>query len=60
VTKKLKQVKNLLHHVGHHKEFGARSSVKKTHAFAEHLAKVFQLHPSENKPEEEEEEEALI
>jgi hypothetical protein len=26
---------------------------KKAHAFAEHLAKVFQPHPSENEPEEE-------
>jgi hypothetical protein len=26
----------------------------KAHAFAEHLAEVFQLHPSENEPEEEE------
>jgi hypothetical protein len=26
--------------------------LKKAHAFAEHLAKVFQPHPSENEPEE--------
>jgi hypothetical protein len=32
----------------------ARSNVKKAHAFAEHLAEVFQPHPSENEPEEEE------
>jgi hypothetical protein len=31
-----------------------RSNVEKAHAFAEHLAKVFQPHPSENEPEEEE------
>jgi hypothetical protein len=31
----------------------ARSNVEKAHAFAEHLAKVFQPHPSENEPEEE-------
>jgi hypothetical protein len=27
---------------------------QKTHAFAKHLADVFQLHPSENEPKEEE------
>jgi hypothetical protein len=32
----------------------ARSNVEKTHAFAEHLAEVFQPHHSENEPEEEE------
>jgi hypothetical protein len=31
----------------------ARSNVEKAHAFAEHLAKVFQPHPSGNEPEEE-------
>jgi hypothetical protein len=31
----------------------ARSNVEKTNSFAEHLAKVFQPHPSENEPEEE-------
>jgi hypothetical protein len=31
----------------------ARSNVKKAHAFAEHLANVFQPHLSENDPEEE-------
>jgi hypothetical protein len=31
----------------------ARSNVGKGHAFTEHLAKVFQPHPSENEPEEE-------
>jgi hypothetical protein len=30
----------------------ARSNVKNAHAFAEQLAEVFHLHPSENKPEE--------
>jgi hypothetical protein len=33
----------------------ARSNVEKAHAFAEHLANVFQPHLSENEPEEEEE-----
>jgi hypothetical protein len=32
----------------------ARSNVENSHAFAEPLANVFQPHPSENKPEEEE------
>jgi hypothetical protein len=32
----------------------ARSNIEKAHAFAEHLAMVFQSHPSENEPEEEE------
>jgi hypothetical protein len=30
-----------------------KSNGKKTHAFAEHLAEVFQLYPSENETEEE-------
>jgi hypothetical protein len=34
----------------------ARSNVEKAHAFAEHLANVFQPHLSENEPEGEEEE----
>jgi hypothetical protein len=32
----------------------ARSNAEKAHTFAEHLAKDFQPHPSENEPEEEE------
>jgi hypothetical protein len=31
----------------------AKSYNEKTHAFTEHIAEVFQPHPSENKPEEE-------
>jgi hypothetical protein len=31
-----------------------RSNIEKAHAFAEHLTKGFQLHPSENEPEKEE------
>jgi hypothetical protein len=31
-----------------------RRNIENGHAFAEHLAKVLQLHPSENKPQEEE------
>jgi hypothetical protein len=30
----------------------ARNNIKKAHAFAEHLAKIFQPHPSENEPKE--------
>jgi hypothetical protein len=33
---------------------GARSNVGNAHAFAKRLADVFQPHPSENEPEEEE------
>jgi hypothetical protein len=32
----------------------ARSNVEKAHTFAEHLEKVYQQHPSDNEPEEEE------
>jgi hypothetical protein len=32
-----------------------RSNPEKAHTFDEHLAKVFQPHPSENEPEDEEE-----
>jgi hypothetical protein len=32
----------------------ARSNVGKEHTFVEHLPKVFQPHPPENEPEEEE------
>jgi hypothetical protein len=32
----------------------ASNNVEKAHAFANHLANVFQPHPSENQPEEEE------
>jgi hypothetical protein len=34
------------------KKTWARSNVEKAHAFTEHLAEVFQLHPSENELEE--------
>jgi hypothetical protein len=32
----------------------ARTNTERAHAFAKHLAKVFQPHPSENEPQEEE------
>jgi hypothetical protein len=35
-------------------ETSPRSSVEKAHSFAKHLADVFQPHPTENEPEEEE------
>jgi hypothetical protein len=31
-----------------------RTNIKKSHAFAKHIAKVFQPYPPENEPEEEE------
>jgi hypothetical protein len=41
-TKKIKQVKDI-----------TKNNDEEEHAFAEHLANVFQPHPSENEPEEE-------
>jgi hypothetical protein len=49
--KKLKQVKNLLHYL--RQGAWARCNAEKAQAFAEHLANILQLHPSENEPEEE-------
>jgi hypothetical protein len=49
VTKKIKQVKK-----PSSQGTWARSNIEKARAFAEHLANVFQSHPSENQPEEEE------
>jgi hypothetical protein len=53
-TKKIKQVKKPSPPLRTSQGTWARSNVKKAHASAEHLAKVFQLHPSENEPQEEE------
>jgi hypothetical protein len=53
-TKKIKQVKKPSPPLTSQGTW-ARSNVEKAHAFAEHLANVFQPHPSENEPEEEEE-----
>jgi hypothetical protein len=50
----MKQVKKPSPPLRTSQETWARSNVEKAHLFAEHLAKVFQLHPSENKPEEKE------
>jgi hypothetical protein len=52
VTKKIKRIKK---HSPLRTSQGtwARSNVEKAHAFTEHLAKLFQPHPSENVPEEE-------
>jgi hypothetical protein len=52
-TKKIKQVKKLSPSLRTSQGTWARSNVEKAQAFAEHLAKVFQQHPSENEPEEE-------
>jgi hypothetical protein len=46
--------RNLLYHLGHLKELGRAANVEKAHAFAKHLGKVFQPHPSDNQPQEEE------
>jgi hypothetical protein len=52
-TKKIKQVTKPSPPLRASQGTWARSNVDKAHAFAEHLAKVLQPHPSENKPEEE-------
>jgi hypothetical protein len=54
VAKKIKQVKKPSPPLRTSQGTWARSNVKKAHAFAKHLASVFQLHPLENQPEEEE------
>jgi hypothetical protein len=53
-TKKIKQVKKPSPPLRTSQGTWARSNVERAHAFAEHLAKIFQPHPSENEPEEEE------
>jgi hypothetical protein len=52
-TKKIKQVNKPSPPLRTSQGTGARSTVEKAHTFAEHLAKFFQPHPSENEPEEE-------
>jgi hypothetical protein len=51
-TKKIKQVKKPSPLLRTSQGILERSSVEEGHAFTKHLAKVFQPHPSENKPEE--------
>jgi hypothetical protein len=53
-TKKIKQVKKPSPPLRTSQRTWTRSNFEKAHAFAEHLANVFQPHPSENEPEEEE------
>jgi hypothetical protein len=53
-TKKIKQAKKPSPPVRTSQGTWARSNVEEAHAFAEHLANVFQLRPSENEPEKEE------
>jgi hypothetical protein len=53
-TKKIKQVKRPSPPQRTSQGTWARSDVEKAHAFAEHLAKVIQPHPSKNQLEEEE------
>jgi hypothetical protein len=52
--KKIKQVKKPSPRLRTSQVTWARSNVEKARAFAEHLANVFHLHPSENEPEDEE------
>jgi hypothetical protein len=51
-TKKMKQVKKPSTPLRTSQGTWSRSNVEKAHAFAEHLAKVFQPHPLENETEE--------
>jgi hypothetical protein len=51
-TKKIKQVKKPSPPLRVSQGTWTRSNVEKAHAFAEHLANVFQPHPSEHEPEE--------
>jgi hypothetical protein len=53
-TKKIKRLKKPSQPLRTSQGTWARSNIEKAHAFGEHLANVFQLHPSENVPEEEE------
>jgi hypothetical protein len=53
-TKKIKHIRKPSPPLRASQGTWARSNVEKAHAFAEHLAKAFQSHPSENEPEEEE------
>jgi hypothetical protein len=54
VTKKIKQVNKPSPQLKTSQGTWARSNVEIAHTFAEHLANVFQPHPSENEPEVEE------
>jgi hypothetical protein len=54
MTKKTKQVKKPSPPLRTSQGTWARSNTEKAHAFAEHLENVFQPHPSENEPDEEE------
>jgi hypothetical protein len=53
-TKKLKHVKRPSPPLRASQGTWVRSNIEKAHAFAKNLADVFQPHPSENEPEEEE------
>jgi hypothetical protein len=53
-TKKIKQVKKPSPPLRISQRTWARRNAEKAHAFTVHLAKVFQLHLSENEPDEEE------
>jgi hypothetical protein len=53
-TKKIKKIKKPSPPLRASQGTWARSNVEKAHAFSEHVAKVFQPHPSKNEPKEEE------
>jgi hypothetical protein len=54
LAKELKQIKKTSPLVRISQRTWERSNAEKVHVFTEHLAEVFQLHPSENEPKEEE------
>jgi hypothetical protein len=53
-TEEIRQVKKPSPQLRTSQGTWARSNVRKAHTFDEHLANIFQPHPSENEPEEEE------
>jgi hypothetical protein len=53
VTEKIKHVEKPFPPLLTSQGTGARSNVRKAHAFTKHLRDVFQLHPLENDPSEE-------
>jgi hypothetical protein len=53
MIKKIKQVKKYFAPLRTPQGTWARTNIEKAHAFAEHLARVSQSHPSENESEEE-------
>jgi hypothetical protein len=54
MIKKIKQVKKHFAPLRTQQGTWARTNIEKANAFAQHLEEVFQPHPSENEPQEEE------